>query len=82
MNETIFSYFSIRELQFTWLLSRIEQRLQMSEKFCDAAQLPVDLDVLDPRRTVAHHTAISCSGASTGPNQHIHSFDCFYRVGN
>lgn len=64
----------IRKLLFTWLLSRFEQRFQISEKFSDAAQLPVDLDVLDPRRTVTHHTAISCLGASTGPNQHIHIY--------
>lgn len=70
----LYGFSMIRKLLFTWLLSSFEQRFQISEKFCDAAQLPVDLDVLNPRRTVAHHTAISCSVASTGPNQHIHIY--------
>lgn len=74
----MFFWFHMRgKLLFTWLLSGFEQSFQMRENLDDAAQLPVDLYVLDPCRTVAHHTAISCSGASTGSNQHTVTLDCW-----
>ena len=53
----------------TWSFCGIEEGLQAAEELCDAAELPVDLDVLHPRRTLTHHAAISCPGAGAGPEQ-------------
>ena len=50
----------------------IEQGLQTTEELYDAVELPVDLDVLHPRRTLTHDTAISYPGASTGPEQYTY----------
>lgn len=54
-------------LPSTCLFYGIEQDLQTTEELYDAAELPVDLDVLHPSRTLTHHTAVSRPGGRTGP---------------
>ena len=61
--------YAFNQLASTWLVCGIEQGVQTAEELYDAAQLPVDLDVLHPCRAMTHHAAISCPGAGTGPER-------------